>query len=279
MLRRVIRGLRQIARTLRVRQTVWGLRWKALNKIYKRHHCYICNNRFRRFYPLRPNIKQILSFIRQMNIVGSDVINYGCPFCRSNDRERHLFLYFDRLKLWQTLEDASVLHCAPEENLSGRIKACKPRNYLMVDLYPKNSEIQRVDIMDMPFSSESFDFVICNHVLEHVADDRQALAEIYRVMKPGGRAVIQTPFSTTLLRTFEDPGITTEQLRLKVYGQEDHVRLYGKDLPEKLQAAGLRLRLCAHPEVATDSEAYRYGMNPNEDLILVEKPRQDGEPV
>lgn len=254
-----------------MRQTVWGLRWKALNKIYKRHQCYICNNRFRRFYPPMPDIKQILSFIRQMNIVGSDVVNYGCPFCRSNDRERHLFLYFDRLKLWQSLRDASVLHFAPERNLSERIKACRPRSYFKADLYPANPEVQRVDIMDIPYGSASFDFVICNHVLEHVADDRRALGEIYRVMKPGGRAVIQTPFSTTLPRTFEDPGITTEQLRLKVYGQEDHVRVYGMDFFERLQAAGLRLKICRHDDVATKSEAYYYGMNPKEDLILVEK--------
>ena len=209
--------------------------------------------------------------MRQLAIVGSDVVNYGCPFCHSNDRERHLFLYFDRLKLWETLRDASVLHVAPERNLSERIKACKPRNYFKVDLYPANPEVKRVDIVDIPHASGSFDLVICNHVLEHVADDRRALSEIYRVLKPGGRAVLQTPFSKVLTRTFEDPGIATEHLRLELYGQEDHVRLYGMDFLGKLQAAGLRLKICRHDDVATKSEAYYYGMNPKEDLILVEK--------
>jgi ubiquinone/menaquinone biosynthesis C-methylase UbiE len=111
-------------------------------------------------------------------------------------------------------------------------------------------------------------------VLEHVADDRRALSEIYRVLKPGGHAVLQTPYSTVLTRTFEDPGIATENLRLELYGQEDHVRLYGIDFLEKLQAAGLKLKLYPHKGVAPESEAYYYGMNPKEDLILVEKPNK-----
>lgn len=269
MTKELISGLRQIARTLQMRRIAWVLRWKVLNKFGVRHQCYICGHRFRRFYPHRPSL--IRSFTRHMGIVGSDVVNFGCPFCRSNDRERHLLLYFDRLKLWQTLNDANVLDFAPEHNISVRIKACEPKNYFMVDLYPRSSEILRVDIMDIPYSSDLFDFVICNHVLEHVADDRRALAEIYRVLKPGGLAVLQTPFSTILERTFEDPGISTEQLRLTLYGQEDHVRLYGMDFFERIQTAGLRLRLCRHDDVATTSEARYYGMNPKEDLILVEK--------
>jgi SAM-dependent methyltransferase len=272
-MRGLIRGLRKIARILRVRQIAWDFRWKMLNKIFKRHQCYICSNRFRRFYPLRRGLKSIPSFIRSMDTVGSDVENYGCPFCRSNDRERHLFLYFDRLKLWENLQGGHVLHCAPEQNLSERIKTCMLESYLMVDLYPKNPEIQSMDIMNIPYSSDSFDFVICNHVLEHVANDRKALSEIYRVLKPGGLAILQTPFSATLTCTFEDPGISTEQLRLNLYGQEDHVRLYGMDFFKRLQTAGLRIKLCRHHDLAGTSEASYYGMNPKEDLILVEKPQ------
>jgi SAM-dependent methyltransferase len=271
----VVSGLRQIARTLRVRQIAWDFRWKKLNKIGGRRQCYMCSRRFRQFYPFRRGIESIPHLIRQLAIVGSDVVNYGCPFCYSNDRERHLFLYFDRLKLWETLRNTSVLHFAPERHLAERIQACGPRSYLRVDLYPLDSEIQRVDIMDIPFSERTFDFVICNHVLEHAADDRRALSEIYRVLKPGGRAVLQTPYSTILVQTFEDPGIATEQLRLEAYGQEDHVRLYGMDFLDRLQAAGLQLKLCRHDDVATTSEAHYYGMNPKEDLILVEKSQQE----
>lgn len=277
MIRGLISGLRRIARTLRVRQIIWNFRWRVLNKISKRYQCYICGHRFMKFEPLWRSPKSTPWFMREVGIIGSDPVNYGCPFCYSNDRERHLFLYFDRLNLWQSLQGASVLHFAPEEKLSERIKACEPQRYFMVDLYPKNPEIQRVNIMDIPYASGSFDFVICNHVIEHVTDDLRALAEIYRVMKPRGRAVLQTPYSSTLARTIEDPGISTDQLRRIVYGQEDHVRAYGMDFFERLQAAGLRLKICRHDSVATASEARYYGMNLNEDLILVEKSQQDSE--
>ncbi len=212
-----------------------------------------------------------------MELVGSDLENFRCPFCQANDRERHLFLYFDRLKLWERLPGAAVLHFAPERNLSRRIKELKPGRYVMGDLFPedlfgRNAEIQRVDATDIQFPEATFDAVICNHVLEHVPDALKALREFHRVLKPGGFAVLQTPFSNRLQRTIEDPGIDTEALRLAVYGQEDHARLFGRDFLGLIETAGLRLKLCRHTEVATEDEARYFGMNVREDFVLAEKP-------
>ena len=222
-------------------------------------------------------MKSITPFLLKLGVVGSDVINFGCPFCHSSDRERHLFLYFDRLRLWDGVRDAAVLHFAPEPHLSWRIKSCGPRQYVTADLYPdhlhaRDHAVERQDVTDIAAPADTFDLLICNHVLEHVTDDRRALSEVHRVLKPGGLAVLQTPYSTVLTRSIEDPGIATDRLRLEVYGQEDHVRLYGADFLDRIQTVGLRLRLRRHRDVSTDAEAAYYGMNPVEDLILVKKP-------
>jgi len=213
--------------------------------------------------------------------VGSDVENFRCPFCLSNDRERHLFLYFDRLDLWSAFKDARIIHFAPERNLSVKIMSCQPRKYVKADLFPADLlrdrvDIERIDVTHINYPNASFDFCICNHVLEHVEDAERALREINRVLRPGGRAVLQTPFSALLHKTIEDPGIMTPHLRLAIYGQDDHARLFGRDFLTTIEKAGLCLQLCPHTKVATLEEAATFGMNPAEDLILVEKGAQLG---
>jgi SAM-dependent methyltransferase len=266
--------LRQLVR--RVRKLGWTLRWKLLNHFSRRHQCYICSHRFGSFYPFQRGLASVSAFVKQMQLVGSDVVNFGCPYCHSNDRERHLFLYFDRLKLWDRLRGTSILHFAPERNFSRKIKACEPSRYVKADFFPENlyaqnPEIERVDVTNIHYGAETFEWLICNHVLEHVPDPTKALAEIHRVLKPGGLAVLQTPFSSRLANTLEDPGINTDALRIAVYGQDDHLRLFGRDFVGRLEAASFTLQLCAHDTVATHEEAKRFGMNPQEDLILVKK--------
>jgi SAM-dependent methyltransferase len=268
---KVLRFLAVPLHSLRLRARSQVLRWRVLNRIWPRHQCYCCKVRFRRFHPYRQGLKSRPAFLRLLESVGSDVENFRCPFCGSNDRERHLLLYFDRLKLWPRLAGAVILHFVPERNLALRIEACRPGKYIRADLAPRTPDVQPVDITAIPFAGEYFDTVIANHVLEHVREDRRALAEIHRVLKPGGSAVLQTPFSRVLRRTLEDPGINTDRLRHGVYGQEDHVRLYGLDLMERIAAAGFRLKTCLHNEAATREEARLFGMNAQEELMLVQK--------
>jgi SAM-dependent methyltransferase len=261
----------------RLRRALWSLRWKSLNQLGASHECYLCGKRFHRFYPYRNGRRDYSSFIREMQMVGSDVVNFGCPNCHANDRERHLFLYFDRLKLWDNLKRADILHFAPERNLSRRLKELQPRRYVQADFFPedlygKNPEIERVDATNIQYGPETFDAIICNHVLEHVPDARKALSEFHRVLRPGGFAILQTPFSRRLARTFEDPGIDSGALRLAVYGQEDHARLFGRDFFNQIEAAGFQLKLCRHEEVSTIEEGRRFGMNVKEELVRVEKP-------
>lgn len=260
----------------RLKRLIWNIRWQLLNRGSTKHECYLCRRKFARFFPYRGGRQAQSSFIRHVDLVGSDVDNFGCPFCKCNDRERHLFLYFDRLALWARFAGSSILHFAPERRLSERIVAAGPAKYVKADLYPADlfslyPDVERMDVTEIPYPDASFDFLICNHVLEHVLDDRQALSEIHRVLRTGGQAVLQTPFSTLLTKTIEDPGIRSEELRIIAYGQEDHVRLFGLDFLERIVESGLRLKPVRHSDVSTLDEASRYGMNSREDLILVEK--------
>ncbi|MHB8528490.1 MAG: class I SAM-dependent methyltransferase [Caulobacteraceae bacterium] len=120
----------------------------------------------------------------------------------------------------------------------------------------------------MPFEDDSFDFVFANHVLEHVGDDRRAVGEIRRVLRVGGRAILQTPFSRKLDRTWEDGGIDTDSARLQAYGQEDHVRLFGRDIFERIGAAGLASAVREHGDLLAAFAADEWGVNPAEPFFL-----------
>ena len=161
--------------------------------------------------------------------------NFSCPICHCHDRERHLLMYFDELDLWHSIANQAVLHIAPENTLKRRISDLKPSQYIQGDYAPASTEIEKIDICELPYSDNTFDFILCNHVLEHVSDDVIAMQELFRVLKIGGFAVIQTPFSAILANTFVDANITSDELRRKFYGQEDHVRVFGNYLFSKLE--------------------------------------------
>ncbi len=253
-----------------VQKCVGVVEWK-LNTLGKQHECYICRKRFRHFYPWRGGRVAISDFLKDMQVVGSLWDNFCCPFCQSNDRERHLFMYFKVLHLWSTIPHGKVLHFAPEVSLTQKILSLNPAEYVQADLFPADQNVEKIDVTSIHFPDSYFDFVICNHVLEHVADDEKALSELFRVLKPGKYAVLQTPFSGLIADSFEDPGINTAQLKLKYYGQENHVRLYGRDLFDKLEGAGFLLELKKHNSYFSPQATTYYGVNPREDLILVSK--------
>jgi SAM-dependent methyltransferase len=180
-------------------------------------------------------------------------------------------LYFDQLGIWGKLAGASILHLAPEKHLAARIETCQPERYVKGDLVPSREGVERIDVTQIPHADASFDWVICNHVLEHVPDDARALNEIWRVLRPGGSAILQTPFASGLETSLEDPEIATDAKRIEFYGQEDHVRLYGCDLFDRIRAPGFQLTLVKHAECLPAIDARRYGVNPDEPLFLCVK--------
>jgi len=204
-------------------------------------------------------------------MVGSNPDQFECPHCGAHDRERHLLMYFQATGLLEQMQGKAVLHFAPEKRLSRRIVAARPARYLPCDLYPSGPDVLEVDMLAIQFESASFDFVIANHVLEHVADDLQALKEIRRVLKSGGHAILQTPYSRKLHRTWQDDGIADDAARLQAYGQADHVRLFGRDIFDRFASVGLEPRIGMHVELLRDVDADVAGVNPVEPFFLFQR--------
>ena len=243
-----------------------------LNKNGNKRKCNICNNTFNYFLKWQGGSKNISEWIKKMEIIGSDVDNFGCPFCFSHDRERHLFMYFEKLKIWEKFEFSDILHFAPETQLSNYIEKIKINKYIKADLFPINSTIQKIDATNIPFQDSSFDIVIFNHILEHILNYKLALNEIYRVLKPNGIAILQTPYSTLLTKNFEDEGINTDELRLIYLGQEDHVRIFSENqFFQNIKSIGFNVEKIKHTDLFNKKDAFYFGVNEKEDFILVKK--------
>lgn len=239
-----------------------------------RRHCVLCNRKVWRFMPYRTGSSGAPPLMLALDVVGSDADNFECPRCGSHDRERHLALHLRASGILDWIEGKSILHFAPEKRLPHLIQTAGPAEYTLCDLYPQSPGVHRLDMLDMDIASEAVDLVIANHVLEHVADADRALAEIMRVLKAGGYAILQTPYSAKLKCSWFDPGIDTPQARLQAYGQEDHARLFGKDIFERFEAAGSESHIYQHADLLGAVDPLIAGVNVAEPFFLLRKPPQ-----
>ncbi len=139
--------------------------------------------------------------------------------------------------------------------------------YVTTDLNSPIADV-KADICDLPFSEDEFDFIICNHVLEHIPDDTKALQELYRVLKPGGTAILQVPYKADRKTTFEDDSITDRKERTRIFGQYDHVRVYGMDYFEKLKSVGFKVEAVDYTKELSASTIEKYRL-PIGELIPV----------
>ena len=192
--------------------------------------------------------------------------NALCPSSLSLERHRLLWLYLQqRTSFFQ--DKARVLHIAPELCYM-RIFASMPNlDYITADIESPLAKV-KMDVHQIPFEDNSFDVVFCNHVMEHVDNDIQAMSEIFRVLKPRGWAIIQSPVFTDLEHTFEDPSITDPKQRELAYGQNDHQRKYGRDYPERLRSAGFNVTEDRYLETLTPEIRRRYAL-PEEEIIYL----------
>lgn len=183
--------------------------------------------------------------------------NVLSPSTLSLERHRLLWLY---LKAETTLfsEPTKLLHFAPEQCFYTRFRESGTIQYTTTDL---NSPLAAVkaDICNLPFKNDEFDMILCNHVLEHIPDDKQAMCELYRVLRPGGTAVFQVPLENDREKTFEDNSITDREERARIFGQYDHVRIYGMDYFERLKSVGFEVQALDYTQKIpkTDVDYYR----------------------
>jgi|TARA_R110002049_G_scaffold3836_3_gene28160 SAM-dependent methyltransferase len=184
--------------------------------------CNICQKSFSKFLPYGRIARE----------------NALCPNCLGLERHRLMWLFLQRETDFFSAQK-KVLHVAPELCFLNRFKKLKNLKYITGDIESPLAEV-KMDIHQIPFPDNSFDVVFCNHVLEHVADDLKACAEINRVLKPNGWGIIQSPVYEQEI-TLEDNSITDPKEREKVFGQSDHVRKYGKDYAKRLSQSGLKV--------------------------------------
>ncbi len=166
--------------------------------------------------------------------------NVLSPSTLSLERHRLLWLYLKRETDFFSAP-AKVLHFAPEQAFYKRFRKMKNLDYITTDLNSPLADV-KADICDLPFESNTYDIIFCNHVLEHIPDDNKAMQELYRVLKPGGMAILQIPQDLKREKTFEDDNITDRRKRAEIFGQYDHVRIYGRDYFDKLRAIGFKVK-------------------------------------
>jgi Methylase involved in ubiquinone/menaquinone biosynthesis len=208
--------------------------------------CPVCSCRFPNFYPLG---RSYLEAAHRLNVHYSmedfetlNVSQYSCPECQASDRDRLYALFVMHMLKNPQGRELRILDIAPAPVLSGFLRSLPDARYRSADLFSPMAD-DKVDIMDMHiYGDESFDFIVCSHVLEHVRDDAKAMSELYRVLAKGGAAILMVPLLTTATVTDEDPDEENEDERWARFGQDDHVRMYARsDFLKRLHTAGFQI--------------------------------------
>lgn len=199
-----------------------------------------------------------------------------CPACGSLERHRLVWIFFrDKTNLFSSSEQ-KVLHVAPEPAFVRRLTRLPSFDYVTADISDPRASI-RMDVMDIQLADNTFDVIYCSHVLEHVEEDRRAMRELHRVLKPTGWAILQAPI--TAERTFENSTVTDPAERERVYGQADHVRRYGPDYVDRLGDAGFNVTRYSVADLVDGEEAERMGVREAEDVFYCTKARAPGQVV
>jgi predicted SAM-dependent methyltransferase len=200
---------------------------------------------------------------------GTQRQNVLSPSTLSLERHRLLWLYLKNETNFFSAK-LKVLHFAPEQCFLNRFRAMDNLDYTTTDLNSPIADV-KADICHLPFEDDSYDVILCNHVLEHILDDEKAMKELYRVLKPGGWGVFQIPQDLKRETTFEDNTITDKKERAKIFGQYDHVRVYGLDYFDKLRDVGFKVEAVDYSKNLTAEDIHKYRLAPGELIPVVRK--------
>ena len=196
--------------------------------------------------------------------------NVLAPGTLSLERHRLFWLYLTEKTTFFTSEGLRVLHFAPEQAFLKRFKKLKNIQYTTTDLNSPIADV-KADICQLPFEDNSYDFIICNHVLEHIPDHLQAMRELYRVLAPRGTAILQVPYEADRATTFEDNSITDPKERAQIFGQYDHVRVYGMDYFDTLRSVGFAVDALDYTQSLSEEEINNYRLAKGELLPVCMK--------
>jgi SAM-dependent methyltransferase len=218
----------------------------------KRHQCPVCESYIRLFLPAGAATR----------------MNARCPICGALERHRLDWIF---MRTQTNLFDGSpkrMLHIAPEPAFESKLKAIANLEYITADLIDPNVMV-KMDITDIKYPGDHFDIIYCSNVLEHVREDRRAMNELFRVLRPGGWAMLLVPISTQ--PTFEDFTVTAPEEREKLFGGGDHLRAYGPDYMDRLVAAGFDVKLLKASEMLDRNTMQRLGIRQGQIVIFCAK--------
>lgn len=210
----------------------------------KKYQCPVCGKKYRKLLPYGYVISRE---------------NALCPWCLALERHRQIWLYLNRVKPEFFTKEIKMLHIAPERCFMKRFEKQKNIDYFSADIESPLARI-KMDIQAIPFEENTFDVIFCNHILEHVDDDRLAMREMRRVMKIGGWGILQSPINRMREVTYEDKSIVTEEERTKHFGQKDHVREYGNDYAQRMKEEGFSVEEVQLTDFLTPEEVEYYAV-------------------
>ena len=195
--------------------------------------------------------------------------NVLSPSTLSLERHRLLWLYLKNETDFFSSQ-LKVLHFAPEQAFYKRFKKMANLEYVTTDLNSPLADV-KADICNLPFNDNEFDVILCNHVLEHIPDDTKAMQELFRVMKSSGYGIFQIPQDLNRATTFEDDSITDKDERTKIFGQYDHVRVYGRDYFDKLRTVGFKVQEVDYTSQLAKEDVKMYCLAEGEIIPVVRK--------
>lgn len=235
----------------------WKRKLQSLTLRGSRVHCVCCDKGFDTFLPAGLQLRA----------------NAACPHCGSLERHRSLWLFLNN-ETGFFEKKIKLLHVAPEAIFYKKFSALTNIEYFPVDKYPNKkigADIKAMDITNIEHADNFFDVIICNHVLEHVPDDIKAMQEMNRVLSPDGWAILNVPVDKTKAQTFEDREINDPQKQLELFGQPDHVRIYGTDYYNRLSLAGFTVNVIDYNESFSHNDQFKYGLQKGEEIVLCRK--------